>query len=62
MEQFAPRIGKCPLRCLVKFSVFRDPSRKSLSENDFIGDGNVLQTLVISAIEEVGHRFSGNLT
>ena len=32
-----------------------------MSEDDCIGDGNVLQTIAISDIEEHGHRFVGNV-
>ena len=44
MRQIVPPIGKCSVRCSVKFSVFLDPKRKRLSENDCIDGGNVLPT------------------
>ena len=33
-----------------------------MSENDCIGGGNVLHTMAILDIEELGHRFVGNVT
>ena len=44
MPQFVPPIGKCSVRCSVKFSVFLDPKRKRVLENDCIDGGNVLST------------------
>ena len=43
-------------------SVFFDPRRKRMSEDDYIGDGNVLQTMATSDNEELGHRFVGGVT
>ena len=40
---------------------FLDPRRKRMSEDDIIGGGNALQTMAISDIEELGHRFVGNV-
>ena len=62
MQQFAPPIGKCSVLCSVEFSVFLDPRRKRVSEEDCIGGGNVLHTMAISDIEELGHRFVRNVT
>ena len=42
-------------------SVFLDPRRKMMSEDDCIGSGNALQTMAISDIEELGHHFVGNV-
>ena len=44
-----------------RISVFLDPRRKIMSEDDCIGGGNALQTMVISDIEELGHHFVGKL-
>ena len=56
MQQFAPPIGKCSVRCWVevskyekiqpcvepeRISVFLDPRREKMSEDDCIGSGNV---------------------
>ena len=43
-----------------RISVFLDPRRKTMSEDDCIGGGNALQTMAISDIEELGHHFVGN--
>ena len=45
-----------------RISVFLDPRRKMMSEDDCIGGGNALQTMAISDIEELGHHFVGNVT
>ena len=42
-------------------SVFLDPRRKMMSEDDCIGGGNALQTMANSDIEELGHHFVGNV-
>ena len=44
-----------------RISVFLNPRRKMMSENDCIGGGNALQTTAISDIEEPGHHFVGNV-
>ena len=44
-----------------RISVFLDPRRKMMSEDDCIGGGNALQTMAISDIEELGHQFVGNV-
>ena len=44
-----------------RISVFLDPRRKMMSEDDCIGGGNALQTMAISDIEELGHHFVGNV-
>ena len=44
MQQFAPPIGKCSVRCSVEFSVFLDPGRKRVSEADCIDDCNAYFT------------------
>ena len=61
IQQFAPLNGKCSVRCSVEFSVLLDLRRKRASEDDCIGGGIVLHTMVISGIEELGHRFVGNV-
>ena len=44
-----------------RISVFLDPRRKMISEDNCIGGGNALQTMAISGIEELGHHFVGNV-
>ena len=44
-----------------RISVFLDPRRKMMSEDDCIGGGNALQTMAISDIEELGHHFVENV-
>ena len=44
-----------------RISVFLDPRKKMMSEDDCIGGGNALQTMAISDIEELGHHFVGNV-
>ena len=44
-----------------RISVFLDPRRKMMSEDDCIGGGNAVQTMTISDIEELGHHFVGNV-
>ena len=45
-----------------RISVFLDPRRKMMSEDDdCVGGGNALQTMVISDIEELGHHFVENI-
>ena len=44
-----------------RISVFLDPRRKMVSEDDCIGGGNTLQMIAISDIEELGHDFVGNV-
>ena len=44
-----------------RISVFLDPRRKMMSEDDCIGGGNALQTMAISDIKELGHHFVGNV-
>ena len=47
------------LSLIERIGIFLDPRRKkSMSEDDCIGGGNVLQTMAISDIEELGHRFA----
>ena len=47
-----------PTECI---SVFLDPRRKMMSEDDCIGGSNALETMAISDIEELGHHFVGNV-
>ena len=47
-----------PTECI---SVFLDPRRKMMSEDDCIGGGNALQMMAISDIEGLGHHFVGNV-
>ena len=44
-----------------RISVFLDPRRKMMSEDDCNGGSNALQTMAISDIEELGHHFVGNV-
>ena len=44
-----------------RISVFLDPRRKMMSEDDCIGGGHTLQTMATSDIEELGHHFVGNV-
>ena len=44
-----------------RISVFLDPRRKRMSEDDCICGGNALQTMAVSDIEELGHHFVGNV-
>ena len=44
-----------------RISVFLDPRRKMMSEDNCVGGGNALQTTAISDIEELGHHFVGNI-
>ena len=71
MQQFEPPMPLGNVPCGVRWrslnmvvlllSVFLDPRRKMMSEDDCIGGGNALQTMAISDIEELGHRFVGNV-
>ena len=61
IQQFALSIGKCSVRCSVEFSVFLDPRRKRMSEDDCIGGGMVLHTMSVLCIEELGHRSVRNV-
>ena len=47
---------------MLVLSVFLGPRRKMMSEDDCIGGGNGLQTMIISDIKELGHHFVGNVT
>ena len=44
-----------------RISVFYDPRRKMMSEDNCIGGSNALQTRPILDIEELGHHFVGNV-
>ena len=55
MQQFAPPIGKCSMRCSVELSVFLDRRRKRVSE------ASMIALMAVLDIEELGHRFVGNI-